>query len=359
MKKLLKNHTIFTALFLCLIMAATFVISPFVNRRVEAVHEEFENSAGNYNPSDYWALDGEELEQYLDSFMSNNDLTDDYIGSIEDEITEKFGDYVGPDPDTGILSLDTHYFEENFAEERSDICDIFGNVYSAQFDLDALTDEQVAILNAMLGDDTEGDNYRKEIAAVNMIRDNIALMCELADEEVGYINNNYEFVFYETNDYVQQWRLWGCTLRWNRLELKFDSDYAILFALLTLAIRAGLVGWDVVDALTVIDKDQMIADILKIALMSLPSDIAAGMVGLYTDHVISDLANVVSIALQIVGNSSLFTRVTKLLLAKFVPSIVDGVVVLYNAIYYNKGVKLTACWVQTWRYKWGFSIKSI
>lgn len=52
-------------------------------------------------------------------------------------------------------------------------------------------------------------------------------------------------------------------------------------------------------------------------------------------------------------------KIISLVISITLPSIVDGVVVLYNACKYDKGAELKGCWIPRWRDKWGFSIKSI
>ncbi len=86
---------------------------------------------------------------------------------------------------------------------------------------------------------------------------------------------------------------------------------------------------------------------------------ASGILGLFTSPIISTLADAIAIGITLLENTSIIFRVFKVLFSIFMPTLVDGAVVLYNAIYFNKGVELKLCWFPTWWDKWGISVTSI
>ena len=179
-----------------------------------------------------------------------------------------------------------------------------------------------------------------------MINRNISIMNELVDEKFGYINDEYELIFYIEDEYVQQWALWGVKVKWNKVTMNMDSDAAIVVALVTLGLRTVFHGWDMRNTMIFMQDDAALVSVLQETLLVIPP-------------VISILANGLSILLTIAGNSSIFIKVITLAISIALPSIVDGVLVLYNACKYDKGVEVKGCWIPTWKDKWGISIKSI
>lgn len=328
-KKILKKKSSIVAICLCVLIMVNFALGVYFMpiRKVLAegeIYEEIENLELGF--------DGFQ-EGEADQYLSNNDVSDEYIEEMYGYIEEIYYEYVSFDSEH--IDFDMEYFVaiygENFLDEET-------------FDMSYLSEEETF-----------------EIATLRMINENISVMNELVDEGYGYINDDFEFVIFSEDEYVQQWKIWNFKLKWNKFTVNVDSDCAIVLSIITLALRTSFHGWNIHNTMNSLaaDGDAMLVAVLQECFAVLPSDIASGIVGLFADPVISILANSFSILLTIAGNSSLFLKIITLIISITLPSIVDGVVVLYNACRYDKGAELKGCWIPWIGDKWGFSIKSI
>lgn len=288
------------------------------------IHDEIENLGLEFE-----GFQEGEADQYLSSI----DISNDHIEEISNYIEANYIEYV-------------HYDGWNIVFDMESFMEIYGEDFldEEKYDISRFSDEEIF-----------------EISTLRMINENISLMNELVNEDYGFINENFEFVLYTEDEYVQQWRIWDFQLKWNKFTVNVDSDCAIALSIITLALRTLFHGWNIRSAIHALadEGDAIIVSVLQECIAVLPSDIVSGIVGLFADPVISILANSFSILLTIAGNSSVFMKIISLVISITLPSIVDGVVVLYNACKYDKGAELKGCWIPRWRDKWGFSIKSI
>ncbi len=329
LKKLLGKKTKIIAFFLFVVCTSICILNPFSNciMRAKALGEIYESIY-------YLDLDASGFQDgEIDEYLSNSDVSDEYIDYVDNYVEETYKEYIRfDDYNYEYLTLDIGHFEELYGV----------GFLSWNFDITDYSEEEAF-----------------EIATLRMINRNISIMNELVDEKFGYINDEYELIFYIEDEYVAQWELWGVKVKWNKVTMNMDSDAAIVVALVTLGLRTVFHGWDMRNTMISLQDDAVLVSVLQETLLVIPSDIASGIAGLFTDPVISILANGLSILLTIAGNSSIFMKVITLAISIALPSIVDGALVLYNACKYDRGVEVKGCWIPTWKDKWGISIKSI
>lgn len=358
MRTKLKMHIMIEALILCLILTAIFLMTPFVNRVRYTYASAGDKPFGDYDPYDYFGMEGEELQQYIDSHLSNNDVSDDKIEEMEQKAEEIFIDYLYFDG--GYLNLDTESIERDFANNYSEIYNTYGNLYNLDYWVigDEMRQNIEESMVEYYGEEV-AEELKFNIGTVSYIKNNIDLMNRLTDEEVGYITNDYEFEFFESDDYVELWRVWGFKLKWNKITANFDSNWATVFSLITLIITFGDFCRDLNDAVCALSNEYVINDIILLAYNNTPGELTDSIIGLFNNKVLGILASIVSIASGILSSGSLVYRIIKIVISFLMPSTIDSLLVLFNSLLFNAGVQLTACWIPTWWDKWGISIKSI
>lgn len=329
LKKMLKKKVAIGSICLFVLLVANMVLGTFwlpIKKAVAADNEIYEDIQE-------LGLDFEGFEDgQADKYLSTYGMPDDYVDRIYDDIERTYGQYVSLDRD--FIAFDMEPFRHTY-----------GNFLDGSYDLSILSEEE-----------------ELEVLTLRMINQNISVMNELVQEGYGYIDENLEFVCdCEDDEYVQLWKVWKFVLRWNKFTFNGDSDVAIVASILTLAVRTIFYIDDILENIATLaeEGDELLVSIFQECFLVLPSDIASGIVGLFSDPVISILANSFSILLTLVGNSSLFIRLLKIVISIWFPSIVDGVVVLYNACKYGKGVEIKACWFPWKGDKYGVSIRSI
>lgn len=284
-------------------------------------------------PSFYKYAYAEVAEAQFEQYLTGNNISDSYIEEVDDTLTEKYRQYIYIDE--GHIQMATTEIEEKYSEY------IFNESIPAETYI-------------------EYEDEYFDIAAVRMIRRNMSIMNDLVDEELGQISEDFEFVFYETDEYVQQWRVWGCELRWNKIVAKFDSDCAILFSIIflvgALAVEAGSL-YTTISAIK--NNDDLIATVVMEAFVYIPTDIAAQLVSFFSNEVLATLTTLGTTAIDLLTSSNIAWTVFEVIYGLLCPSLTDCIIILYYSISQNKGIDLKFCWLPTWREKWGFSIKTI
>lgn len=329
LKKMLKKKVAIGSICLFVLLVANIVLGTFwlpIKKAVAADNEIYEDIQE-------LRLDFEGFEDgQADKYLSTYGMPDDYIDRIYDDIERTYGQYVSLRGD--FIVFDMEPFER-----------MYGDFLNDAYDMSDLH-----------------ENEEFEVCTLRMINRNISIMNELVEEGYGYINGNLEIAFdCEDDDYVQQWKLWNPIIRWNKIVFNGDSDVAIVVSILTLAGRTLLHIGNILENIASLaeEGDELLVSIFQECYLVLPSDIASGIVGLFTDPVISILANSFSILLTLAENSSLFIRILKIIISIALPSIVDGIVVLYNACKFGRGVEIKGCWFPWKGDKYGVSIRSI
>lgn len=387
MKKVFKNYLVVIALFLCTILTTICFLNPFVPYCAHA-----------HSFVDDWdGLNESEIKELLDNHLSVQGVDEYYINELTDKTTDTFEQYLAYDDSTGHAFLDTSELEEEFATEYPQLESEIGNVYSEGFDDTVLqSQDTIDLLTDALDENPEDFQYK--VATVRAIRRNLSLMNALADEELGYINDSYEFVFYvdpadveippmESNSEQTQpedptpstpedpdpatppaeeppldpatlsWYWENPTLAWNKFSVNMGSGWAIIFSIITLIIHTGLYSFDVLFRTPISNETAIISNTILTGLSAV-DDIAAGLVGLASNPLFAIIADVFSYLVQFATQVP-FVAIIRIVISILLPSLLDCLIVLYRAIVFNDGVEVTACWIPTWWDKWGFSIKSI
>jgi|GEM_PF-4049973 len=269
----------------------------------------------------------------FESYLTGNNIPDSYIEEVDIYLVEKYQEYVHYD--TFYIEMETTEVEEKYGEI----------IYDYSID----TAEYV---------ENEEDIF--DIAAVRMIRRNIKIMNELVLEEYGEITDEGEFIFYTTDEYVEQWRAWGFKLSWNKFSVNFDSDFAIIFSIVFL-IPAVLVEFrSLADTVIGIkNNDDLIEYVVTEAFFYLPNEIASDLVAFFSSDILGYLVSLGSWAVYILTSSNVAWKVFEIVYGILMPSISDCVIVLYYAMAEYRGVELKLCWIPTWWDKWGLSIKTL
>ncbi len=329
LKKMLKKKVAIGSICLFVLLVANMVLGTFwlpIKKAVAADNEIYEDIQD-------LELDFEGFEDgQADKYLSTYGMPDDYVDKIYDDIERTYGQYVSLRGD--FIVFDMEPFER-----------MYGDFLNDAYDMSDLH-----------------ENEEFEVRTLRMINQNMSVMNELVEEGYGYINENLEFVFdCEDDEYVQLWKVWNFVPRWNKITFNGDSDVAIVASILTLAARTILHVRDILKNIKALaeEGDELLVSIFQECFLVLPSDIASGIVGLFSDPVISILANSFSILLTIAGSSNLFTKAIDIILSIALPSIVDAVVVLYNACKYGRGVEIKGCLIPWKGDKFGASIRSI
>lgn len=328
-KKMLKKKVAIGSICLFVLLVANIVLGTFwlpIKKAVAADNEIYEDIQD-------LELDFEGFEDgQADKYLSTYGMPDDYVDRIYNDIERTYGQYVSLRGD--FIVFDMEPFER-----------MYGDFLNDAYDMSDLH-----------------ENEEFEVRTLRMINQNMSVMNELVEEGYGYINENLEFVFdCEDDEYVQLWKVWNFVPRWNKFTFNGDSDVAIAVSIVTLALRTIFYGYDFKSSVKRLaeEGDAVLVSIFRECFAILPSDIAGGIVGLFSDPVISILANSFSILITMLENSSLLGKIFSLLISIVLPSIVDGVVVLYNACKYGRGIEIKACWFPWKGDKYGASIRSI
>ena len=327
LKKMLKKKVAIGSICLFVLLVANMVLGTFwlPIRKTVAEGRVYENIRGS-------EIEFEGFEEgQADKHFSTYGMSDDYVDRLYDDIERTYGQYVSLDGD--FIAFDMEPFIHTY-----------GNFLEDSYELSILSEEG-----------------EFEVRTLRMINQNMSVMNELVEEGYGYINDNLEIEFYHEDDYFQLWSVGKPIFRWNKVTITGDSDVAILVSIITLALRTIFHAASIESCIRSLsdDGDAVLVAVLRECIVALPSDIAGGIVGLLSDPVISILANSFSILVTLAENSDVILKVIMLLISIWLPSIVDGMVVLYNACKYDKGVEIKRCWIPWKGDKLGYSIKSI
>lgn len=269
----------------------------------------------------------------FESYLTGNNIPDSYIEEVDIYLVEKYQEYVHYD--TFYIEMETTEVEEKYGEI----------IYDYSID----TAEYV---------ENEEDIF--DIAAVRMIRRNIKIMNELVLEEYGEITDEGEFIFYTTDEYVEQWRAWGFKLSWNKFSVNFDSDFATMFSIVFLVPAIFVEFHSLTEIVNGIkNNDDLIGHVMMEAFFYLPIEIASDLVAFFSSDILSYLVSLGGWAVDILTSSNVAWKVFEIVYGILMPSISDCVIVLYYAMAEYRGVELKLCWIPTWWDKWGFSIKTL
>lgn len=268
------------------------------------------------------------------SLLTGNDISDEYIEQIDEDMTELYLDYIYLDGNH--IWLETTPIEEKY-----------GSIILRE---DFTTD--------MIHIDDEDDYFH--IATVRMIHRNMGIMNDLVDDEDGYIDENFEFFFWNTPETTSRFRAWNFKLTWNKLNVNFDDDLSILVAMIALAIQSVFGVSDPDDAISVLNREEdMVSDLIIDAIEEVPLGLYNKFLNFFTLEILLDIASVVDVVSIILNNSSIVTKIVSIFFSVFFPSEEDCIYILYNCYVYNSSTKTQLCWIPTLRDRFGFKIEVI
>lgn len=136
-----------------------------------------------------YADDTEEEIDY-DTLLTGNDISDEYIEQLDEQVTDLYLEYIYLD--NSHIRMSTTPIEQKY-----------GSIILLD---DFITD--------MIDIDDDDDYFH--IATVRMIHRNMEIMNELVDDEDGYIDENFEFFFWDTST-LARFRAWNFQLKWNKI----------------------------------------------------------------------------------------------------------------------------------------------
>ncbi len=308
----MKRKTKLISFLLILTLSFGCIIAPYYGQQIyaKALENEFD----------------EEFDQLANSYLTGNDISDEYIDEQTEEITQQYIEYV--------------HFDDNNASKRKLIIDEtpIDRKYGA-----IIYDEETDISEQI---ENEEDAYN--IAVVRMIHKNVDAMNEMVDEELGHINDDYEFVPDVNDNSYERWKFFGFRLTWTALTFNCDSDFAILFAGITLFVQLLFQAKDFAKALnTMRTQTEKLALVIDTALNKLPNNIMYQMILFYSNDVVSDIINICALFVEVFTGSALAKKAVNIILNHLAPSVVDCIVVMYNAIKDYRGMQVKFCWRKT------------
>ncbi len=276
------------------------------------------------------------MQATISSYLPGYDITDEEMDENAERIMNTYSQYVEFDGSGNYLRLSTEAYAH------------FGNteaieVYDYNFDDTNFTDEQLIA-----------------IGEIRMIYYNIEIMNQLVENELGYIDSNGEFVFTEfDNTMLSRWACWGFSLKWYKLSVNFDSDWAILFSIL--ALIAGLwANFDSLDEYLCEAKSATtVEESIELGCKVVDKRIQNIIKNFFSDDAISEIIDLTSMLADVIRSASVVNTVLTTIFKYVIPDLEDSIIVLYKASKFGYGVKLTICWVPVWGQKWGLSIKPI
>jgi len=276
------------------------------------------------DPSNY-----EDFDEYLTGY----DLSDEYIEEVDSQVVEKYERFIYVD-EMEHIQMSTTEIEEKYGDNIKE--------------------------NMEASDFVEDESEFFDVAAVRMIRRNLKKMNELVDQDLGEITEDYEFVFYETDEYVEQWRMWNFKLTWYKVGAFFDSDVAILFSILLITPAILAEGINLSKTVSDIkNNEELIKFVIDEALLYLPTEIWAYIVSALSSELMGYIISACEWGLKILEASDKVWAVIKILYDILMPSVSDCALVLYNAAVRDRGVEIKLCWIPTWWDKWGLTFRSI
>ena len=309
---------------------------------------------------------------------------------MDDETISLFSQYIGFDSlEPSHLTFNTSQLEQErgvmLERYYPEVLSIFGNIYRPEFKYSEMTVDDKRYLQEMLSDSVtgiiSGSTIEYEVAALETVRRNVFVMNSLADEGGGVINNEGEFIFNDTNseedlsenftdenDVVDSafdhsrltWTLDILYLSWSGFSIDLGSGTALVFSLFCIMSYLSVNIANPIVAFQQLSQDDAIASLFVELFIQIPDDLASGLVGLKSYAVLATLTNLISIFLTITSSLSLTLKIITLVVTLCLPSIVDSVLILYNAIAFYKGANITYNWnvFGDWKY-WGISFRPI
>ena len=317
--KLNKLH--FIALFLTLFMISFFGFSCFSYKKV---------SADGYD--DYYGTSEYTLDE-IANLYSNGDLSEDAIEAGCGELTAGLQEY---------LFLDTDGY--------------------LHFDYDGSPDYN--------------------IEAVFCVERNVNAMNELVDLGLGYIEDvSFEFILdpghslcgldNQTRAVSNFFEIYNFKLRWNKATISGNSQFAVVMGMVFLIADIGLVAQTtpLKRILLNLTEPATVQEILAEVVKELKKDLSHtalefAVMNIFDEEInpntIEMIAAIIGMAANYIHTGTAFTSAFKVIAGLFLPSMLDCLISMYLALFFDSGLNMIACWFPTRRDDvWGIALKPI
>ena len=326
------NKTIFnklTAFLLCLITAVGCSVMVISTPKTAKV------SAESWEGYDY---DLEEINSYLD----NQDVSDEEIEEEANRIYSKYSDYI--QFDGTYLNYDElpcyNAYREAFPPFENEEMEYNEDMYMTYLLSMPLSDEDII-----------------NIFEERNIIENIDLMNEAVADNEGYIYDDELILDDPSIENYARWRAWNFKIKWYMLSVNFDADFAIVFSIAFLMINIFWGNSNIVSIANAIQNAD-IEDLIMQAFFYVPNDLAAQLVALKSNEALSYLVTIVPDIVDSLMSGCFWRRFLQILFKKALPGMNDCLITLFYAVIENRGCYFQFCWFP-YKTKWGFKIQHL
>ena len=317
-KHFYQRKTGISALALSLFLMISFLLSPFM----------FPVSMSNRLAKAETAV-----EEQISSYLAGYGITDEEMDAQAERIASTYSQYVDFEPNGRYLSLDPSLYDAEYRDA----------VEERNFDFDGanFTNEELA----MIGD-------------MRTIYTNISIMNALVDEELGYIDQYGEFIFTQFDSTMTaRLRAWGYSIKWYKLSINLDSDLAIVFAAISLVTQISLNWSDLGNVIRELTDRRCLETCISGICATMPDDTYRA-VAYFSASKILEIYDILSVVSNAISEANVLNKVINIIMSYLLPELDDCIIVLYKALRFNHGAKLTMCWVPFFGTKFGLSIKT-
>lgn len=305
-----------TAFLLCLITAVGCSVMVINTQKTAKV------SAESWEGYDY---DLEEINSYLD----NQDISDEEIEDEQERIHNKYRDYI---------QFDGTYLNYEELPYYSTYREAF-----PPFPYEEIENNDDIYIDYLYSLGLDEEDIQNVIEERNII-ENIDIMNEAVANEEGYIYDD-ELILYDLDaENYARWRAWNFKIKWYMLSVNFDADFAIVFSVLFLAANIFLVGLDLNDLTEAIENGD-IQDLLMQAFFYIPDELAAQLVALKSNEALSYLITIVPDIVDVLTyRGKIWKKIIRVVAKRVLPGIKDCLITLFYAVIENRGCVIQLCW---------------
>lgn len=305
-----------TAFLLCLITAVGCSVMVINTPKTAKV------SAESWEGYDY---DLEEINSYLD----NQDISDEEIEDEQERIHNKYRDYI--QFDGAYLNYEELPYYSTYREAFP------------PFPYEEIENNDDIYIDYLYSLGLDEEDIQNIIEERNII-ENIDLMNEAVANEEGYIYDD-ELILYDLDaENYARWRAWNFKLKWYMLSVNFDADFAILFSISFLII--DIFAYELSDVKEFIQNLQNDAatELLMQAFFYIPNNLAAQLVALKSNEAIAYLITLVPDIVSALTSKNIALKIMRIILSKLLPGIKDCLITLFYGLIENRGCVIQLCW---------------
>lgn len=314
MKKAIFNKL--TAFLLCLITAVGCSVMVINTPKTAKV------SAESWEGYDY---DLEEINSYLD----NQDISDEEIEDEQERIHNKYRDYI--QFDGAYLNYEELPYYSTYREAFP------------PFPYEEIENNDDIYIDYLYSLGLDEEDIQNIIEERNII-ENIDIMNEAVANEEGYIYDD-ELILYDLDaENYARWRAWNFKIKWYMLSVNFDADFAIVFSIVFLMINIFL-GNSNIESIANAIQNADIEDLIMQAFFYVPNDLAAQLVALKSNEALSYLITIVPDIVDVLTYKGLiWKKIIRVVAKRVLPGIKDCLITLFYAVIENRGCYFQFCW---------------